>query len=259
VLAGAPSIGHDPHDDHVWYYNGTPAACTFVGLDYVLPIVWPGVTPDLFVSGPNVGTNLGPFLYTLSGTIGSTYAAVGRGIPGIAFSASTDGGQRYYKWVNKTTKAGLPDPATINAELSVKLVNELAKNTRRGERLLPLGYGLNVNYPAITSFDNKSCIHPPFIQTRLTGGAFTDKAVYNATTKLFTFGNVLGSGVNRCINGDCRLPGETDVTSGCKSSVSVFSIDYDAPLGHDTSHTQERLLPLVQFERGHYKREDGEY
>jgi 5'-nucleotidase len=36
----------------------------------------------------NVGTNLGPFLYTLSGTMGGTYAAVGRGIPGIVSSAS---------------------------------------------------------------------------------------------------------------------------------------------------------------------------
>ena len=72
IPAGAPSFGTDPHDSHIWYYNGTPAACTFFALDYVVPKVWPGRKVDLLVSGPNFGTNLGPFLYTLSGTIGAT-------------------------------------------------------------------------------------------------------------------------------------------------------------------------------------------
>jgi 5'-nucleotidase len=258
VLAGAPSLGSDPMDSHIWYYNGTPGACVFVGLDYVAPKVWgPNIVPDLLVSGPNVGQNLGPFLYTLSGTMGATYSAVGRGIPGIAFSAASNGGQRYYKWVNQTTAAGLKDPATISAELSLSLVEQVVKNAPKGQKILPLGYGLNVNYPSITSFTNNSCICPPFVQTRLTGGAFTDKAAFNATTGLFTFANLLGDGVNRCINGDCRLPGETNVVaSGCQSSVSVFTVDYDAPLGRDTSRVQHQMLPLVKFESGGYgKRE----
>jgi 5'-nucleotidase len=58
VPAGAPSIGQDPHDSHIWYYNGTPAVCTTVGLDYVLPNFAKFSTPDLFVSGPNCKTNL---------------------------------------------------------------------------------------------------------------------------------------------------------------------------------------------------------
>ncbi|KAF5687725.1 5' 3' nucleotidase, partial [Fusarium globosum] len=37
IPKGAPSVGHDPKDSQIWYYNGTPAACTFVALDYVLP------------------------------------------------------------------------------------------------------------------------------------------------------------------------------------------------------------------------------
>lgn len=113
-----------------------------------MPRIWPNVSaPDLLVSGPNVGQNLGPFLYTISGTMGATYAAVSRGIPAIAFSASSIGGQRSYEWINATTASGYPDPATIHAELTVKLVQQLVDATPKGERLLPLGYGIKyVNY-----------------------------------------------------------------------------------------------------------------
>lgn len=108
-----------------------------------MPRVWPNVTaPDLLVAGPNVGQNLGSFLYTLSGTMGATYAAVGRGVPAIAVSASSVGGQRSYQWINETTASGYADPATVHAELTVKLVEQLVKGTKKGERLLPLGYGL---------------------------------------------------------------------------------------------------------------------
>ena len=72
VPAGAPSFGTDPMDSHIWYYNGTPAACTFFALDYVVPKYTGWTKVDLLVSGPNFGNNLGPFLYTLSGTIGAT-------------------------------------------------------------------------------------------------------------------------------------------------------------------------------------------
>ena len=72
VPAGAPGYGTDPYDSHIWYYNGTPAACTFFALDHIVPNVakWPKA--DLLIAGPNAGSNLGPFLYTLSGTLGAT-------------------------------------------------------------------------------------------------------------------------------------------------------------------------------------------
>ena len=35
--------------------------------------------------------------------------------------------------------------------------------------------------------------------------------------------------INVCHNGNCKLPGETIVSAGCGTAVSVFSIDYDAP------------------------------
>ena len=198
---------------------------------------------------------MGAFLYTLSGTIGATYAAVGRGIPGIAFSGGSLGGQRGYKEINATTPSGYPDPATIYAQLSVSLVNQLANSTRPGKSLLPLGYGLNVNYPSITSLTNASCVAPPFIQTRLSGGAFSDFAAYNATSQTFSFQNILGPGLNTCINGDCSLPGETTIVNGgCQSSVSVFTVDYDAPTGKEAKKVRSSLEPLVKYQKGgpHY-------
>ncbi|EFX02272.1 acid phosphatase [Grosmannia clavigera kw1407] len=232
VKAGAPSIGQDPKDSHIWYYNGTPAAQVFVALDHVLPLFGSFSKPDLVLAGPNVGLNLGPFLYTLSGTMGATYAAVDRGIPAISFSAAYSRQTPYY-WTNTSTLAGLQDPATIAGRLAAALAQAFIDKAAGG-RILPVGYGINVNLPYITSFSNDSCVNPPFVLTRMSGGADVDKAVYNATTGLFHYGDLdeAGSGVNACINGDCSLPGETDVVSGhgaCQASVSVFTVDYDAP------------------------------
>lgn len=75
VPAGSPSLGQDPHDSHIWYYNGTPASCTLIGLDHVLPTFGDFAVPDLFVSGPNFGDNVGTFAFTGSGTIGATYVS----------------------------------------------------------------------------------------------------------------------------------------------------------------------------------------
>lgn len=86
IPAGTPSIGQDPADSQICYYNGTPAAAAFVGIDYVVPNHTNFSSIDLVVAGPNFGTNLGPFLYTLSGTAGYTYSSVGRGSPAITFS-----------------------------------------------------------------------------------------------------------------------------------------------------------------------------
>ncbi|OAG37210.1 hypothetical protein AYO21_08628 [Fonsecaea monophora] len=248
IPAGAPALGRDPSDPDIWYYNGTPAACTFVALDHVLPLFYDNKTIDLYVGGPNYGTNVGSFLYTLSGTMGGTYAAVGRGYPAIAFSGGNSE-QRAYTWINATTASGHPDPATIQGRLAADVVEQLVNGTKAGKRLMPVGYGLNVNTPLITSLINDSCVAPPFIQTRFSGGGFIDSAVFNATTGTFHYGDILGSGVNRCINGNCALPGETTIVDeGCFATVSVFSIDYDAPLGKDQTDLRVAMEPLVAFQ-----------
>lgn len=226
IPAGSPSVGRDPSNENIWYYDGTPAACTFVALDWVLPRYYPSwkQTPDLFLGGPNYGTNLGAFVYSLSGTVGATYAAISRSIPGIALSASNSA-VAYFNVTNSS------NPATWAAQASYEVIAEVLKNTPTGQTVLPLGYGLNVNIPKITNGTI-----PPVYKTRLTGNANTDVAVYDEETGLFDWDNIepLAAGVNACYNGDCNLPGETWVVAGGGISVSAFTIDYTAPSSGNT-------------------------
>jgi 5'-nucleotidase len=63
---------------------------------------------------------------------------------------------------------GLKDPATIAGELAANLAQYLIEKAGTG-RVLLLGYGLNVNFPYITSQVDTTCVNPPFIQSRMTG------------------------------------------------------------------------------------------
>lgn len=106
---------------------------------------------------------------------------------------------------------------------------------------------ISVNYPVFTSTTNAACVSPPFINTRMTGGAYVFSAVFNSITRLFSFGIVNSKSINTCINGDCSLPGETlIVNGGCQSSVTVFTVDYDAPISQDTKQVRQLLSPLVK-------------
>ncbi len=81
------------------------------------------------------------------------------------------------------------------------------------------------------------------------GGGTTDLAVYNATTGLFHYQNLITDGNNACINGNWALPGETPIVdNGCFASVSVFTIDYDAPMGRAQAGIRSALQPLVAYE-----------
>lgn len=60
--------------------SGFPADSVIYALDVL------GITPDLVVTGTNIGQNLSP-LADLSGTVGAARAAAQRGIPAVATSA----------------------------------------------------------------------------------------------------------------------------------------------------------------------------
>lgn len=187
----------------------------------MLPRYYPSwhQTADLFIAGPNYGTNLGAFVMGLSGTVGSTFAAVSRSIPGIAISASN-------KAVPYFNVSGANHPAVLAAQVAFEVVNEFIENTATGQAVLPLGYGVNVNIPELVNGTT-----PPIVKTRLTGNANTDVAVYNETTGLFDWDNVdpVAAGINAAYNGDTSLPGETYVVAGGGVSVSVFTMDFTAP------------------------------
>lgn len=240
IPTGAPSVGPDPIDSHIWYYNGTPAACTFVALDYVLPNFANFSTPDLVVTGPNYGTNLGPFVWTLSGTAGAAYAATSRSIPAIAFSASNSALD--YRNITNTT-----NEYTYVAQLSGNIIDAFVNSSSPGKPILPLGYGANVNYPRLGA--NWSGI--PILQTRMTGEANTNTALPVETNPgTFTWGNIdpLSAGVNECINGDCSMTGETAAVADGFVAVSLYTIDYSAPQNRRTEDIVDRL-PFVQTGR----------
>lgn len=227
VPAGAPYHGAEPYDAGLTYVNATPAGAVLYGLDQVAPGFkdFDGKAPQLTVSGPNEGTNLGPFLYTLSGTIGASYVSVERSIPAIAFSASTS--QRDFNAVDWNNPN---DEAIVLGVNSANLVSALTYVTdQNAERIVPLGLGGNVNYGAKVN-DTKACPRVNWKHTRLTGGAYVDKIVIGSNG-LPTYQNIVADGLNRCINGDCSLPGEQDAINKdpCAGTVSIYSVDYDAP------------------------------
>ena len=137
---GAPAVGPFTKAGYLngdfHYVHGTPVMATMYGLDVVAQQRW-GAPPDLVLSGPNEGQNVG-LIVNSSGTVGNVQFAAGRGLPTIALSAGTD----------TVDNANLADPdSAIVAGLTVKLLNELEGKARRGQPLLPDGVALNVNFP----------------------------------------------------------------------------------------------------------------
>lgn len=139
AATGAPAVGPFTKAGYTGgdynYVHGTPVMATMYGLDVLAKARW-GKTPDLVLSGPNEGQNVGRVVIN-SGTVGNAQFAAGRGLPAIALSAGAD----------TTDNAGLANAySTVVAQLSVKLVKELQAKAGSGA-LLPEGLALNVNFP----------------------------------------------------------------------------------------------------------------
>ncbi|KAH9857786.1 5'/3'-nucleotidase sure [Lenzites betulinus] len=223
IPVGAPFFGQDSQNADFFYFNGTPSASVVFGIDIIAPKHFGSSPIDLVVSGPNEGQNNGPFLYTLSGTIGATYTAVERGIPAIAFSA---GNSTHRSFTTNTGDAS--DPANLAAQVVADLVRALSDNVNvTQERLLPFGVGLTVNIPTFGPGSN--CTAPPFTLTRMTGGAVVNQITLNPTTGFPVTNDLEARGINANINGVREDPGETPTSAQCETAVSIFSVDYDAP------------------------------
>jgi len=121
--------------DDFFYADGTPVMAMLYGLDVLAPARW-GKGPDLVLSGPNIGRNAGPIVVS-SGTVSNVQYAMMRGIPAIALSAGT----------NSASKDDLINPlSSAIAKRSLELVELLDDQAKDGP-LLPIGMGLNVNFP----------------------------------------------------------------------------------------------------------------
>lgn len=143
-LAGAASAG-DPGAGPMtragfgqdWFYvNGTPVMALLYGLDVQAQARW-GKAPDLVLSGPNEGQNVG-YIVISSGTVSNVQYAAIRGIPAIALSAGD-------KTADTATLAN-PESRKV-AALSLRLVRELVARAGGKGPLLPPGTALNVNFP----------------------------------------------------------------------------------------------------------------
>lgn len=126
---GLPGEGRD-----FYYVDGTPVAALLHGLEVVGMARW-GKAPDLVLSGPNEGQNVGAIILS-SGTVSAAQYAAVSGIPAIALSAGAN-----------TEAANLDNPLSDEvARRTVELVVTLEARAGDGA-LLPAGLALNVNFP----------------------------------------------------------------------------------------------------------------
>ncbi len=120
-----------------FYIDGTPVMALLHGLHQAETGRWGG-RPDLVLSGPNEGQNVGAIILT-SGTVSAAQAAALQGLPAIALSAgsNSDGGR------------DLANP--LSAQVAVRVVELVAAlEQKAGDGpLLPQGLALNVNFPDV--------------------------------------------------------------------------------------------------------------
>lgn len=116
------------------FIDGTPLQASLHGIAKANELS--GSNPDLVVSGPNEGQNLG-FAVFISGTLGAAHAAIFSGVPAIAVSAGQTPGD----------DADALAYAKLVAQATVKIVDALESTQRAGEPLLPAKTGLTVNLP----------------------------------------------------------------------------------------------------------------
>lgn len=174
--------------------NSYPATAITYGIN-TLAETYFGGAPEIALTGPNVGSNLGVQTY-FSGTVGAAVAASDLGVPGLAFSGAT-GDQ--VAW-NTTTESY----QTIYADLALNVTETIIAS---GTPYLPSGTWLNVNFPE--AGDGTSC-------TSVNDFKFVLSRIYTAVVL------VSGDDVATC-GSDDRLPTETTVvdTDGCYASVSL--------------------------------------
>ncbi|KAJ7079769.1 sure-like protein [Mycena belliarum] len=203
---GSPAQGFNASSPRLNYVNGFPVDAVRYGIQTLAPKFFKGSKPDIVVSGPNVGSNLG--LSTLfSGTIGAASEAALQGIPAVAFSGST-GDQVSYTTLTTAPTSANTKAALIYSQLSVTLLKTLLASPGP---ILPAGIALNVNYPPTSNCTDAAAFK--FVLTRI-------------------YFNLFATDVRTC--GTTRLPTESSVVakSGCFASVSVFNaktkLDADA-------------------------------
>ncbi|CUA68539.1 hypothetical protein RSOLAG22IIIB_03577 [Rhizoctonia solani] len=217
VPIGAPAEGANSTDPRLNYVNSYPVTAIKYGITTLAPKFFGGV-PDIIVTGPNVGSNLGIATF-FSGTVGAASEAAKQGLLAIAFSGDNSPARSY-----TTLVPG--DSSFLYAQIAQKLVATL---TATSKPWLPSGVALNVNFPAISSTCSKVSDFQ-FVLTRL-------------------YWNPLRTDVVTCNNGG-HLPDETPTlnTSGkCYVTISAFDANNkrDASIEEQTAVLSKLSSVLV--------------
>ncbi|KPP88199.1 5'/3'-nucleotidase SurE [Erythrobacter sp. HL-111] len=116
------------------YVDGTPLMALMHGLDVVARERWGGA-PDLVLSGPNEGQNVGAIVLS-SGTVSVAQFAALHGLPAIALSAGAN-----------TESETLDNPLSDEVAGRVLDLVEALDAAAGDGPLLPRGLALNVNFP----------------------------------------------------------------------------------------------------------------
>ena len=143
---GSPPTGWNSSNPRLHYVNSYPVTAVKYGINTVAQTIFGG-DPELVVSGPNVGKNVGSFPIKFSGTVGAAaYAAKEFGIPAIAFSGRS--GEKI-AW-----NADTPEYSETYAGIATAITNALIQG---GKPYLPPGVFLNVNFPRYDDERSRKC------------------------------------------------------------------------------------------------------
>lgn len=149
--AGAGPVTKEGDFANFSYVMGTPVMATAYGLDVAAPAAF-GRAPDLVLSGPNEGQNVGAIVIS-SGTVSNAQFAAARGLPAIALSA----GQGTAGAEDEAGNHAANPASDLVAAHSVELLALLAAKAGTGP-ILPDGVALNVNFPDALAADTPFAI-----------------------------------------------------------------------------------------------------
>ena len=119
-------------EDGVYYVDTTPAGAVHFGLDVAAPEN--NFVPDLVISGPNEGWNMGHVTVN-SGTVGAAVSAMAKGFPAIAVSGS----------INDQDDE---ECATMIAKLICTFIDTKLIDGE-GNLIIGQGEGFNMNIPTV--------------------------------------------------------------------------------------------------------------
>lgn len=217
AAAGNPGVGAAVDNPHVHYVDGTPVAALLYGLDVLAEPRWSGA-PDLVISGPNEGNNTGQ-VNPSSGTVNNAVYAINRGLPALAVSA--DG-----------NTAGDEALAAAVAQVVLRAVKELERQTGLDRALLPQGTGLNINVPRFERAEEALAL--PFARAEVgVASAIIPRFVENLAEDPVA----ASRGIDQPLPGISFAPGDLDnadpdseavVSSQGKISVSVIEGNFGA-------------------------------